>query len=245
MHMDQHIFDQWSISHAVWGFMLGYLCKAPRRIEAWKIGLLFVFWEFWENVIEVAFSTYAPGQCKVTAGPKRPGPTTSPCASSTPCLLTDPFVSLSFGLPADHGDSLVNSLFDMIPSMSGVWMGRHLPSAWPAFLLAEAWATSMGCGIHSVFLGHQGSICDIRADPLGCGMAYVLRLLLLPWVFCGIEGLLWRFWDGKQPAVRGERVKDDSSSPIVSCRNKADAMPEGKTVKKRAPNLGGPTVFKQ
>ncbi|KAH8056650.1 hypothetical protein JL722_7491 [Aureococcus anophagefferens] len=62
IHMDQHVFDQWNFSHAIWGFALGAVTHAPRSVEAWKIGFLFVLWEFWENVVEVAFSTYAPGQ---------------------------------------------------------------------------------------------------------------------------------------------------------------------------------------
>ena len=62
IHMDQHVFDQWNFSHAIWGFALGAVTHAPRSVAAWKIGFLFVLWEFWENVVEVAFSTYAPGQ---------------------------------------------------------------------------------------------------------------------------------------------------------------------------------------
>jgi len=169
--MDCHVFDQWSISHMIWGFMLGRLCSAPRSVAAWKIGLLFVSWELWENVIEVAFSTYAPGEY--------------------------------------HGDSLINSVFDMLPSMSGVWLGRHMPQAWPLIAVAEAWATRSGFGIHSVFLGHQGSICDVRTDPVGCGTAYALRLLLLPVVGCSIEGWFWRAWS-KRGAARAE--EGDSSA---------------------------------
>ena len=157
VHMDQHIFDQWSVSHAVWGFMLGRFCMAPKHIAAWKIGLLFVFWELWENVIEVAFSTYAPGEY--------------------------------------HGDSFINSLFDMIPSMAGVWVGRHAPQLWPAVVAAEAWATSAGFGIHSIFLGHQGSICDVRIDPVGCGQAYILRLVLFPILFLMVAKRGWRLYE--------------------------------------------------
>lgn len=173
--MDQHVFDQWSVSHLVWGFTLGFLVSAPRSVAAWKIGLIFVLWELWENVIEVAFSTYAPGEY--------------------------------------HGDSLVNSVFDMLPSMTGVWLGRHVPTLWPAIVIAEAWATSMGFGIHSVFLGHQGSICDVRADPSGCGQAYVLRLVLMPWLFCAIERSAWR-------AYAAERASDftPQSSPVLKHR---------------------------
>ena len=111
---DQHVFDQWSVSHAVWGFILGAFCVTPKQIPAWKIGLLFVFWELWENVIEVAFSTYAPGQY--------------------------------------HGDSVINSLFDMIPSMTGVYLGRHHFNLWPVFLLADAaGGEEVRRGLHTYF----------------------------------------------------------------------------------------------
>ena len=131
VHMDQHIFDQWSVSHAIWGFVLGWAYTAP--VAAWRVGLLFVLWELWENVVEVAFSTYAPGEY--------------------------------------HGDSFVNSVFDMVPSVTGVLLGRHAPRAWPLVALAELIATRHGFGVHSVFLGHQGSICDLRTEPLECGKA--------------------------------------------------------------------------
>ena len=97
VHMDQHIFDQWSVSHAIWGFVLGWAYTAP--VAAWRVGLLFVLWELWENVVEVAFSTYSPGEY--------------------------------------HGDSFVNSFFDMVPSVTGVLLGRHAPRAWPLVALAE------------------------------------------------------------------------------------------------------------
>ena len=154
IHMDQHIFDQWTCSHCVWGFVLGIVSSAPKAFSAWKLSLLFVLWELWENVIEVAFSTYAPGQY--------------------------------------HGDSLVNSVFDMLPSMTGVWLGRHMPQVWPVILLAEMGAVAMGFGIHSCFLGHQGSICDVRIDPLECSKAYITRLVLGPIVFRAVEGSIWR-----------------------------------------------------
>ena len=131
VHMDQHIFDQWSVSHAIWGFVLGWAYTAP--VAAWRVGLLFVLWELWENVVEVAFSTYSPGEY--------------------------------------HGDSFVNSFFDMVPSVTGVLLGRHAPRAWPLVALAELIATRHGFGVHSVFLGHQGSICDLRTEPLECGKA--------------------------------------------------------------------------
>ena len=174
-HMDCHIFDQWSVSHAIWGFLLGRICAAPKTVAAWKIGLLFVLWEqacpcptkrratrarprdgrrLWENVIEVAFGTYAEGQY--------------------------------------HGDSIVNSFFDMVPSMTGVWLGRHCFKVWPLFLLAEVCATRGGFGVHSVFLGHQGSICDVRTDPAACTQAYVLRLVVLPLAFAKADGFLWK-----------------------------------------------------
>ena len=79
VHMDQHVFDQWSVSHLVWGFTIGFLSSAPGAVAAWKIGIFFVLWELWENVIEVAFSAYAPGEY--------------------------------------HGDSLINSIFDMLASL--------------------------------------------------------------------------------------------------------------------------------
>jgi len=156
--MDQHVFDQWSISHLIWGFALGRVCQAPAHIPAWKIGMLFVLWEIWENVVETAFSTYAPGEY--------------------------------------HGDSLVNSLMDMLPSMLGVWLGRDVPQSWPVILLAELWATLQGFGVHSVFLGHQGSICDVRTDAVTCGRAYVTRLVVGPVVFKVLDGTFWR-WLGE------------------------------------------------
>ncbi|EGB07465.1 hypothetical protein AURANDRAFT_64877 [Aureococcus anophagefferens] len=156
IHMDQHVFDQWNFSHAIWGFALGAVTHAPRSVAAWKIGFLFVLWEFWENVVEVAFSTYAPGQYM--------------------------------------GDSVVNSVFDMIPSMLGVWLGRRGFGAWPLVVVAEVAATRAGFGIHSVFLGHQGSICDVRAPgEFGtCAQAYLVRLVVLPVLFSQLDGLLWR-----------------------------------------------------
>ena len=180
IHMDKHIFDQWSVSHCVWGFALGFACSAPRSVAAWKIGLLFVFWELWENVIEVAFSTYAPGQYE--------------------------------------GDSLVNSVFDMIPSMTDVALGRHAPYLWPIFVIAEAWSTNLGFGIHSIFLGHQGSICDIRTDLYGCGQAYLLRLVAFPLVFCTIEAKLWRLYAKsralKEDAAGRSSPESTRSSPV-------------------------------
>ena len=207
--MDQHVLDQWSISHAVWGFVLGYLSMAPKRIAAWKLGLLFVIWELWENVIEVAFSTYAPGQY--------------------------------------HGDSLVISVFDMIPSMSGVWMGRHYPRAWPVFLLAEIVATRMGFGIHSIFLGHQGSICDLRVDPAGCGPAYVLRVFGMPIVSRWLEGCLWRAWDGPVVSAREESPSESptsskNASPMVTRRAANLETPEMKA--RRRITADGPSDFK-
>ena len=176
--MDCHVFDQWSVSHVIWGFVLGRVCMAPSRVAAWKIGLLFVFWELWENVIEVAFSAYAPGEY--------------------------------------YGDSLVNSVFDMIPSMSGVWLGRHVPQAWPAIALAEAWATSAGFGIHSVFLGHQGSICDLRVDPVGCGQTYAFKLMLGPAVFSRAASFAWRLYEQRAPGKVVEEAASvpDASSPL-------------------------------
>lgn len=152
--MDCHILDQWSVAHILWGFILGSVTTAPRSVAAWKIGLLFVLWELWENVIEVAFSTYAPGQYE--------------------------------------GDSLINSIFDMIPSMSGVYLGRHHFHLWPLLLLVEAGATRMGFGIHSVYLGHQGSICDVRVDPVGCSQSYAIRLVAGPLIYRGLDTLVWR-----------------------------------------------------
>ena len=154
IHMDQHIFDQWSLSHLIWGYMLGVLSSAPKSVPAWVLGLGFVGWELWENVIEVAFSTYAPGQY--------------------------------------YGDSVINSVFDMIPSMTGVWIGRHKARAWPLILLAEICATRMGFGIHSVFLGHQGSICDVRKEPYDCGLAYFKRMVVGPILFVFLERCLWK-----------------------------------------------------
>lgn len=180
IHMDQHVFDQWSVSHLIWGFTLGFFCQAPNHISAWKIGLLFVLWELWENVIETAFSTYAPGEY--------------------------------------HGDSLVNSLMDMLPSMSGVWLGRQLPQSWPVMLLAELWATRQGFGIHSVFLGHQGSICDIRTDPATCGRAYVIRLVICPTLTRALDGLLWRWLGERHRDSRAKQPwKDDI--PYASVKN--------------------------
>ncbi|KAH8051946.1 hypothetical protein JL722_10391 [Aureococcus anophagefferens] len=136
----------------------GARARRPGRTpaQAWKIGFLFVLWEFWENVVEVAFSTYAPGQYM--------------------------------------GDSVVNSAFDMIPSMLGVWLGRRGFGAWPLVVVAEVAATRAGFGIHSVFLGHQGSICDVRAPgEFGtCAQAYLVRLVVLPVLFSQLDGLLWR-----------------------------------------------------
>jgi hypothetical protein len=43
-----------------------------------------------------------------------------------------------------------------------------------------------------VYLGHQGSVCDVRTDVAGCGQAYVLRLLVGPIVFLALEASLWR-----------------------------------------------------
>ena len=184
--MDCHVFDQWSVSHAVWGFLLGALCMAPPRIAAWKIGMIFVFWELWENVIEVAFNAYAPGEY--------------------------------------YGDSLVNSVFDMIPSMSGVWLGRHVPQAWPAIALAEAWATSAGFGIHSVFLGHQGSICDLRVDPVGCGQTYVLKLVLLPVAYATASGWGWRLYEQRAgappPAARRRTAKAGDTTPEATLKRR-------------------------
>lgn len=180
VHMDQHVFDQWSISHAVWGFIVGRLTNAPTRVAAWKIGLLFILWELWENVVEVAFSTYAPGQY--------------------------------------HGDSVVNSVFDMIPSMSGVWLGRHMPGAWPVMLLTEAMATQMGFGIHSVFLGHQGSICDVRKDPIGCGQTYVFKILMMPVLVRWAEGALWRYIVKDEEQSKLSSPSRDDDSPVFTRR---------------------------
>jgi hypothetical protein len=210
VHMDQHVFDQWSVSHFIWGFALGRMCMAPERIAAWKIGLLFVFWEIWENVIEVAFSTYAPGEY--------------------------------------HGDSLINSIFDMLPSMSGVWFGRHAPHIWPLVLLAEAAATRAGFGIHSVFLGHQGSICDVRVDPVGCGQSYAIRLVLFPVLGMMVAKTGWRMYEIRAASSK----KDDADvgpypdmSPVTRRRTATvDTTPEP-TLKKRHPsNMDGPPLFK-
>ena len=212
---------EWSVSHVMWGFILGCATSAPACVAAWKIGMLFVVWELWENVIEVAFSTYAPGEY--------------------------------------HGDSVINSLFDMIPSMSGVWLGRHAPGVWPVIVLTEAWATRMGFGIHSVFLGHQGSICDVRADPVGCSKAYILRLVLLPLLFRWVEGGLWVRWERARsvrqdvateppPGVDGAHDPAPSTSlnasPVLTRHLQgADATPEAKLVKRRVP-VGSPPDFK-
>ena len=219
IHMDQHVFDQWSVSHLVWGFIVGYLSMAPKRIKAWKIGLLFILWEIWENVVEVAFSTYAPGQY--------------------------------------HGDSVVNSVFDMIPSMSGVVLGRHIPGIWPAILLAEIMATRMGFGIHSVFLGHQGSICDVRTDPAGCGLMYVFKIFLLPMIVRWVEGALWSYLESTA-LVGGDNKEhshsegvDDSPLPtrraaLASDGSAVTRTPEAaKLVMRRPPpGVGGPPEFK-
>ena len=83
----------------LWGFILGFVCLAPRRVPAWKIGLpMFVVWEIWENVIEASFAVYGEGY---------------------------------------YGDSLINSVMDILPSMFGVWLGRHFPQIWPAMLMVE------------------------------------------------------------------------------------------------------------
>ena len=185
--MDCHVFDQWNVSHVLWGFVLGMISMAPKSIAAWKLGLLFVFWELWENVIEVAFSTYAPGQY--------------------------------------HGDSLVNSVFDMLPSIMGVYLGRHRPGTWPIFLLVEMGATASGFGIHSVFLGHQGSICDVRIEPFSCGQAYFIRLLLLPLIFRQVEGRIWgalgRSWQQEKTSPSVTKIlatsqRDESPAPKPS-----------------------------
>mmetsp|Transcript_30603 Transcript_30603/g.97893 ORF Transcript_30603/g.97893 Transcript_30603/m.97893 type:complete len:238 (+) Transcript_30603:56-769(+) len=214
VHMDQHIFDQWSVSHAIWGFVLGSAYTAP--VAAWRVGLLFVLWELWENVVEVAFSTYAPGEY--------------------------------------HGDSFVNSVFDMVPSVTGVLLGRHAPRAWPLVALAELIATRHGFGVHSVFLGHQGSICDLRTEPLECGKAYALRLLLLPWLFCKLEPRAWRAYCG-WTAQRHSKCAEGGGSPSKSprtpspCRARAgDNTPEKalKALARRRPPVEGapPDGFK-
>ena len=206
--MDQHVFDQWSVSHAVWGFVLGRLCMAPERVAAWKIGLLFVLWELWENVIEVAFSTYAPGQY--------------------------------------HGDSLVNSVFDMLPSMWGVWLGRHKPHFWPLVVLAEAWATSAGFGIHSIFLGHQGSICDVRVDPVGCGQAYVLRLVVVPLAGAMLASILWRRYDALAACASREDEKGCDASPVARRPTTTiNTTPEWSLKRRQVPaSAEGPSEFK-
>ena len=45
-----------------------------------------------------------------------------------------------------------------------------------------------------VFLGHQGSICDVRAPGEfgACAQAYLVRLVVLPVLFSQLDGLLWR-----------------------------------------------------
>ena len=156
-----------------------------------------------------------------------------------------------------HGDSVVNSVFDMIPSMSGVVLGRHIPGIWPAILLAEIMATRMGFGIHSVFLGHQGSICDVRTDPAGCGLMYVFKIFLLPMIVRWVEGALWSYLESTALAGGDNKEHghsegvDDSPLPtrraaLASDGSAVTRTPEAaKLVMRRPPpGVGGPPEFK-
>lgn len=153
--MDRHVIDQWSLSHLLWGWVLG-IVVAPRTAGQWPwlFGLLFACgWELWENVIEVALGTYAADE---------------------------------YG-----GDSVVNSLVDIIPTVVGVVWGMrskpiwhyNVPSYWPhampVWFIGEAWACWHGVGIHSCYLGCRGCVCDLRSDPWRCGQSYALRVALL------------------------------------------------------------------
>ena len=122
-----------------------------------------------------------------------------------------------------------------------------MPGTWPGFILAEAWATRMGFGIHSIYLGHQGSICDVRNDPIGCGQAWFLRLVLLPLLFRWLEGRMWRAWERSTASTPSDEHEQSSrdSSPITTPRHAVlDATPEQTKVKKRAAPGGAPPDFK-
>ena len=57
IHDCNHVLDQWSVSHFIWGVIFGRLFA--RTAPTWFLVLTLASWEFWENAIEARiFSTY-------------------------------------------------------------------------------------------------------------------------------------------------------------------------------------------
>ena len=82
----------------------------------------------------------------------------------------------------------------------------------------------------------------MRVDAIGCGQAYVIRLVLLPVAFQLLEGCMWRAWLPPVLAHDKSPTSSDDVSPVVTRRGTYDT-PEMK-VRKRPPAIDGLSDFK-